>query len=548
MKNKIYQADTVIIGGGISGIATAIELLDSNKNVIILERDLKKNFGGLAKESFGGMFFINSPQQRFSKIKDTVAQAKKDWFSFAEFEEDEVWGKKWAHEFIESTDKVYKWVTSKKVNFFPVVHWVERGLFQPGNSAPRFHMVWGTGHGLIKSLINHLETHINAQNLKIYFEHKAENFEIDSGKIISISGLDENVQDKFTCKANNFVIATGGINGDLKKVRKYWPKEWKSPPEIILNGSHQFSDGLMHSEVNKIGGNITNLNLMWNYAAGIPHPFPKRENHGLSLVPPKSALWLNYKGERIGPIPLITGFDTRYLVTKICEQDKQFSWQILNKKIAYKELGVSGSEFNEGIKEKKIFKFLYSVLKGNKKLIKALEKDSPNYISADSVEELVFKMNRLTGTNDVKIEHLKDAIENYDGNFDRGKRLWNDDQIRRIEHAREYKGDRKRTLKPQKLNQKKSYPLIAIREFILSRKSLGGIQTNLNSQVIKQSSTKGNYVVFDNLYAVGEAAGFGGGGSHGKRALEGTFLATCIFTAQKAASHIRKTNSNKRDS
>jgi len=144
MKQKTYKANTIIIGGGIAGITTAIELLNANKTVIIIERDFEKNFGGLAKESFGGMFFINSRQQRLSKIKDTVEQAKKDWFSFAEFDENEVWGKKWANEFLESTHKIYEWVSSKKVKFFPVVHWVERGLLQPGNSAPRFHMVWGT--------------------------------------------------------------------------------------------------------------------------------------------------------------------------------------------------------------------------------------------------------------------------------------------------------------------------------------------------------------------------------------------------------------------
>jgi len=181
---------------------------------------------------------------------------------------------------------------------------------------------------------------------------------------------------------------------------------------------------------------------------------------------------------------------------------------------------------------------LYSVLKGNKKLIKTLEKDSPNYITANSIEDLAKKMNASTGTEDVDLETLKNSIESYDANFERGKNIWNDEQIRRIEHTRQYRGDRKRTLKPQKLDQKKSYPLIAIREFILSRKSLGGIQTNLNSQVLSIPDAAGEQKVFDNLYAVGEAAGFGGGGSHGKRALEGTFLATCIFTAQKAVKHI----------
>jgi predicted oxidoreductase len=535
LKNKTYKADVAIIGGGIAGISTAIELLKAGKKVLIIERDLEKNFGGLAKESFGGMFFINSPQQKFSKIKDNVKQAKKDWFSFAEFEENESWGKKWAEAFLDSTEEIYQWVTEKGVRFFPIVHWVERGLFQPGNSAPRFHMVWGTGHGLMEALISHLRSLSDKENLQILFEHKAEDFETENEKITAIKGIDEKNRSPFTAFADDFVIATGGINGNMKKVRKHWHKDWKTPPEVILNGSHQYSDGLLHDKISELGGNLANLNLMWNYAAGIPHPYPKRENHGLSLVPPKSALWVNYRGERMGPVPLVTSFDTRYLVTKICEQEKQYSWQILNKKIVYKELAVSGSEFNEGIKEKKVFKFLFSLLTGNKKLIRTLEKDSPNYITANSVEELAKKMNELTGTDDVKAETLRETIEGYDANFEHGKNIWNDEQIRRIEHTRQYKGDKKRTLKPQKLDQKSAYPLIAIREFILSRKSLGGIQTNLNSQVLKSPKADGKQDIFENLFAVGEAAGFGGGGSHGKRALEGTFLATCIFTAKKAA-------------
>ncbi|MEN8187121.1 MAG: FAD-binding protein, partial [Bacteroidota bacterium] len=496
MNIKTYQADMVIIGGGIAGITTAIELLNTNKKVIIIERDYEENFGGLAKESFGGMFFINSKQQRFSKIKDNVTQAKKDWFSFAEFDKNEVWGKQWANEFLGSTHKVYDWVSEKGVKFFPVVHWVERGLFKPGNSVPRFHMVWGTGHGLIEALTNHLKSHPNYKNVSVHFQHKAEDFVIEDKKITAIKGIDEESQKPFICKADDFIVATGGINGNMQKVRKHWHKDWKTPPEEILNGSHQYSDGLIHDKVSEIGGNVNNLNLMWNYAAGIPHPYPKRENHGLSLVPPKSALWLNYKGERMGPIPLVTSFDTRYLVTKICEQEKQYSWQILNKTIAYKELAVSGSEFNEGIKEKKIFKFLYSVLKGNKKLIQTLEKDSPNYLTANSIEELAKKMNALTGTDDVSVESLKESIESYDRNFERGKNLWNDEQIRRIVHTRRYKGDKKRTLKPQKLDQKKHYPLIAIKENILSRKSLGGIQTNLDSQVLSIPNENGQQKAF----------------------------------------------------
>ena len=539
-----HSADIAIIGGGISGIVTALELLDSGKKIVLFDRDLEENFGGLAKESFGGMFFVNSPQQRFSKIDDHIDHAIKDWFSFAEFDQDEKWGKIWAKSFIEENHLLYQWLKIRKIKFFPIVHWVERGLDIPGNSVPRFHMVWGTGYGLMEAIISSLKSHPNFKNLTLLFQHFVQDFELVNGNISAVKGINEKSEQSFVCHAAEFVVATGGINGNIEKVKQHWHKEWNLPPEKILNGSHQYSDGIIHDQVKKLGGNITHLDLMWNYAAGIPHPYPKRENHGLSLVPPKSALWLNYRGERMGPRPLVTAYDTRYLVTKICEQEKQYSWQILNKKIAYKELAVSGAEFNDGIRNKSLFGFLSAILFGNKKLIRSLEKDSPNYIVANSIEELAAKMNALTGTNDVDAALLRKSIESYDANFEEGKDPLKDEQIRLISKARAYRGDKARTLKPQPLNQKNAYPLIAIREFILSRKSLGGIQTNLQSQVLSVPDKNKEQKAFNNLYAVGEAAGFGGGGSHGKRALEGTFLTTCIFTAQKAAEHITKKNKN----
>jgi len=433
---------------------------------------------------------------------------------------------------------VYKWLRSKKVGYFPVVHWVERGLFRPGNSVPRFHMVWGTGYGLIMSLIKYLKSHKNYNNLQVFFNHKVEEIITDNGTVKGLKVTNEQTNNKFEAFADNVIIATGGINGNMQKVRKHWHKDWGTPPEVILNGSHHFSAGDLHDEAEKINANIVNLDKMWNYAAGVKHFNPKRENHGLSLVPPKSALWLNFKGERMGPVPLITSFDTRYLITKICEQEKKYSWQIMNKKIALNELAVSGSEFNDGIKEKKIIKFLSSLIVGNKDFYNELDKKSEDFIIANSIDELAEKMNNLTGDNSVDVELLRQSIEDYDSNIDRGEKFHNDEQLRRISHARQYRGDRVRTCKFQKIVDKKAMPLIAIREFIVSRKSLGGIQTDLQSRVLQKPDSEKNQQIIKGLYAIGEASGFGGGGSHGIRALEGTFLGTCVLTARVAANSI----------
>ena len=319
----------------------------------------------------------------------------------------------------------------------------------------------------------------------------------------------------------------------MNRVRANWHRDWSSPPEVILNGSHHFSDGLVHDAAAERGAAVTHLDRMWNYAAGVTHPRPKRPNHGLSVVPPRSALWLNFRGERIGPEPMITGFDTRRLVTQVCAQEKQFSWQVLNWKIAVKELAVSGSEFNEAIRDKKIFAFLKNVLLGNRGLVEDLIKNCVDFVVAESIDQLADRMNALCGNDDIDQSVLRSTVEGYDGNVGRGPKFFNDDQLRRLTQLRRYKGDKARTCKFQRIDDPKARPLIAIREFILSRKSLGGIQTDVQSRVLDLMGKP-----IEDLYAVGEAAGFGGGGCHGLRALEGTFLGCCVLTSRKAAGHI----------
>jgi len=532
-----YKTDVVIIGGGIAGITCALELLDSNLKVLLIDRDDKVNFGGLAKESFGGMFFVNTPHQRKLGIRDSIAIATRDWFSFAEFDEDDLWEKKWAEKYIHHCrDDVYFWLRDRSIKFFPIVHWVERGLHQPGNSYPRFHMVWGTGYELTNSLIKYLEAHKNAENLTLLFNHKGEEFIAADGRVNGITGIDESNGSSFEIEADHIVVATGGIGGNIEKVKENWYKPWGSPPEVILNGSHQYALGEFHDRISDINGKVCHLDKMWNYAAGIHHHRPKHQHHGLSIIPPKSAIWLNSLGKRIGPIPLISGFDTRFLVEQICRQEKKYSWQVMNMKIAIKEMAISGSEFNKAIREKNWIGFIKSVLIGNKSLVSELVSENQDVITANSFEELSEKMNNLTGTNEVNIDILKESIFNYDQNIDRGRKYFNDDQLRRISYLRQYRSERVRTCKFQKIDDKKAYPLLAIREFILSRKTLGGIQTDLNCRVMLDNNKADETI--PGLYAIGEAAGFGGGGMHGKRSLEGTFLGGCILTGRVAAKAI----------
>ena len=353
--------------------------------------------------------------------------------------------------------------------------------------------------------------------------------------------MDEEIEKDFKAKADVNIVASGGISGSIDEVKKHWYKPWGEAPAKMLNGSHQYSDGLLMKAAEKINANVTHLEKMWNYAAGIHHPNPDKPDHGLSIVPPKSAIWVDHKGQRFGPEPLVSGFDTRFLVEKICQQkepENKYSWQILNQKIAAKELAISGSEYNDAVKKKQFLRFLKIVFFGNKKLVKNLVKNCEDFVVANSIEELAAKMNTLNGDKKVDFNLLKESIERYDAMLDRGEKFYNDDQLRRISHLRQYRGDRLRICNFQKINDRNAYPLVAIREFILSRKSLGGIQTDLDGRVLTNPE-KGNEPI-PGLYAIGESAGFGGGGIHGLRSLEGTFLGGCIFTARKVAASIKK--------
>jgi uncharacterized protein len=532
------RSDVLIIGGGIAGIATALDLLDgakSVKSVLLLDRDEEGAFGGLARESFGGMFFVDSPEQRRQGIRDSGELALRDWRSFAEFGPDDRWPKAWAEAYVaRCTVDVYRWVRRFGVSFLPVVNWVERGEFRPGNSVPRFHVAWGTGKGLTEALIAALRGHPNASRLTLRFNRRVERLTIRAGRIEGAEGVDEATGAPFAASAEQVVVAAGGINGgDLARVRQNWHREWGAPPKQLLNGSHRFADGRLHDATAAAGGMLTHLDNMWNYAAGVHHPRPRKPRHGLSLVPPRSALWLNWRGERIGPQPLVSGFDTRRLVTAICAQPRQYSWQLMNKRIALKELAVSGAEHNPSIRDRKKFGFLRDILFGNRWLVREMLDHCQDFVAAGTLPELVAKMNALQGDSAVELDAVRDAVAQYDATIARGASLMNDEQLRRIAALRQYRGDRVRLCKFQPIGDAKALPLIAVREFIISRKSLGGIQTDLESRVLDAAGRP-----IENLYAVGEAAGFGGGGVHGRRALEGTFLGGCILSGRIAAASI----------
>ncbi|HLA33941.1 MAG TPA: FAD-binding dehydrogenase [Rhodocyclaceae bacterium] len=529
------QCDVLIVGGGIAGLCAALELIEADRSVILLERDLPQHLGGLAKESFGGMFLVDTPEQRRHGIKDTTERALADWRSFAEFAPDDRWPQAWAEAYVHRCrDDVGGWLRAGGVRYFPVPNWVERGEQGgrvQGNSVPRFHIVWGTGHGLIANLIERLEAHPRRRRLKILYRHRVERLLTRDRAVVGVAGCREDDGVEFEYCGGAVVVASGGINGSIERVRQNWHADWRTPPQTILNGSHRYADGLMHDAVSATGGRLTHLDRMWNYAAGVHWPKPHDPLYGASLVPPRSALWLNWRGERFMP-PLVTGFDTRDLVARICAEERQYSWQLMNRRIALKELAVSGAEFNPSVRDKKLFGFLRDVVFGNRWLYDKMLKECKDFVVADSLPELVERMNALNGISGdgaVSLAAVRAAAERYDENL-RGPA--DDEQIKKLAFMRTWKGDKIRTCKAQPILDPKAGPLIAVREFIMSRKSLGGIQTDLSSRALDEAG-----MPIAGLYAAGEAAGFGGGGMHGLRALEGTFLGSCVLSGRVAGQH-----------
>ncbi|PRH83027.1 FAD-binding dehydrogenase [Arenimonas caeni] len=524
-------ADVVIVGGGLAGIATALESLRAGLSVVLVDRDAPHRLGGLARWAFGGMALVGTPLQRRASILDTPEIALRDWLSFGELDPGDHWSLAWARHYVErSCPDVHDWLRAEGLSFLPAVNWVERGRRGEGNSVPRYHVLWGTGQALVEVLARSMHEAGRGGRLRLLHRHRVLGLEQQGGRVTGVQALDEASGESLRLDAGAVVLAVGGINGSLDGCRKHWPPG-RPMPARMLNGAHPYSDGLLHERVaGELGGQVVNAGEMWNYAAGITHPFPHFPGHGLSTIPCKSALWLDHRGERIGPEPLVTGFDTHWLCQRVAEQEKPWTWHLLNRRIALREFAISGSEHNPRIRDRQFLRFVFETLAGNRRLVAQMASECDDFLVDDTLAGLAAKMNALTCTHDIDAARLQATADAFDANFAPGRSPADDEQVRRIEQARQWRPDRLRTCRPAPLQKPGAGPFIAIRLQLITRKSLGGLRTDLSSRVL---GADGQPV--PGLYCVGEAAGFGGGGSNGRRSLEGTFLPGCILTARAAA-------------
>ncbi len=525
------ESDVLVVGGGLAGLVTALECLRAGLSVTLVDRDHAERFGGLALWALGGMALVGTPQQARMGIADTPEIALRDWLRFGELAQDDPWPLRWARHYVEhSRVEVHDWLRGEGIRFLPVVNWVERGRHGDGNSLPRYHIVWGTGRELVRCLLRALRQAAPRARLQLLHRLRVRELELQGGRLCGAGAVHEDTGEEFSLRAGAVVLAMGGINGGHDELRANWPTDRPLPAQL-LNGAHPYADGrLHHHAADVLQACIRHAGEMWNYAAGIPHPFPHFPGHGLSLVPCKSALWLNHRGERIGPEPLVTGFDTHWLCRRVAEQQRPYTWHVLNRRIALKELAISGAQHNPRLRDKQWLRFAFETLFGNRRLLAELLRDSPHVLADRTLDGLAARMNELAGSDDVRPEVLRATVDEFDANFLQRGALCNDEQIRRVLHARQWRADRLRTCRPAPLAARGAGPYIAIQTWLISRKSLGGLQTDLQSRALDPHGEP-----IPGLYCVGEAAGFGGGGASGRRSLEGTFLPGCILTARAAA-------------
>ncbi|MBH2009903.1 MAG: FAD-dependent oxidoreductase, partial [Xanthomonadaceae bacterium] len=431
----LLNSDVLVVGGGLAGIVTALELLRAGHRVVLVDRDTPERFGGLALWAFGGMALVGTPLQARRKIIDTPEIALRDWMRFGELDPADTHATAWARHYVErSRADVHDWLLAHGIKFMPAVNWVERGRNGEGNSVPRYHVVWGTSRELTRRMIAALREAGANGSLTVLHRHRVAALETADGRMGGALAVDEGSGRETRIDAPLVVLATGGLNGGHAETRRNWPAD-RPLPATMLNGAHPFADGAMHHAAETLGARIVRAGEMWNYAAGFPHPFPHFDGHGLSAIPCKSALWLDHGGRRIGPEPLVTGFDTHWLCQRVAQQEKPWTWHLLNWRIAAQEFAISGAEHNARIRDKQLLRFLKETLLGNHRLVRQMQRENTHFLVDDTLAGLADRMNALTCSHDVDPATLQATADAFDANFAPGANPADDAQVRRILHA-----------------------------------------------------------------------------------------------------------------
>lgn len=540
------HADVVVVGAGLSGLVSAAEAYNAGRTVLILDQEPEASLGGQAHWSFGGLFLVDSPEQRRLGVKDSAELALSDWLGSAAFDRPEdTWPRRWAEAYVDfAAGEKRAWLHSLGVRFFPLVQWAERGGYDAqghGNSVPRFHVVWGTGPGILAPFLAKVQEGVAAGKVQLAFRHRATELMFDGGSVTGVRGdvLEDSAANRgeassrevtggFNVSAEAVIVTTGGIGGNHPMVREQWPNG--TGPEYMLTGVPASVDGEFQQAVARAGGALINTDRMWHYPEGIHNPDPVWPNHGIRILSGPSPLWLDATGRRL-PVPLFPGFDSLGTLRHLETTGHDHSWFVLNKTIISKEFALSGSEQNPDLTGKDMKLLAKRALPGATGPVQKFIDYGVDFVQADTAVELAGKMNKLVGSGLIDPDGLQETLVARDRQVSSG--LGKDTQLNAIREARRFATDKlMRVVPPHPMLAPEHGPLIAVRLTTLTRKSLGGLATDLSARVLSADGTP-----IEGLYAAGEAAGFGGGGLHGNRSLEGTFLGGCLFSGRVAGRH-----------
>ncbi|MGP3925662.1 FAD-binding dehydrogenase [Streptomyces sp. 8N616] len=540
-----YDADVIVIGAGLAGLAATAELADAGRRVILLDQEPEASLGGQAHWSFGGLFFVDSPEQRRMRIRDSHDLAWQDWLGTAAFDrEEDHWPRRWAEAYVDfASGEKRAWLRAQGVRIFPVVGWAERGGYEAtghGNSVPRFHITWGTGPGLVAPFERRVRAAAERGLVELRFRHRVTGLSRTAGTVDTVTGevlapsgaargtaSSREVTGSFELRAQAVIVTSGGIGGNHDLVRRNWPERLGTPPERMLSGVPAHVDGEMLGVVESAGGRLINRDRMWHYTEGIENWNPIWAKHGIRILPGPSSLWLDARGQRL-PVPLFPGFDTLGTLEHIMKTGYDYTWFVLDQRIIGKEFALSGSEQNPDLTGRSIRDVIGRARADVPGPVRAFMDNGVDFVVEKDLSALVRGMNALTKEPLIDEAELRREITARDREI--ANPFTKDLQVMAIRGTRKYLGDKLiRTAAPHRILDPKAGPLIAVRLHILTRKFLGGLETDLSSRVLGEGGDP-----LAGVYAAGEAAGFGGGGVHGYRSLEGTFLGGCLFSGRTA--------------
>lgn len=546
MTARIYDTDVLVVGWGLAGLVATREALLANKRVLVVDQEPRTNLGGQAWWSFGGLFLVDSPEQRRFGVKDSLELARQDWFGNAGFDRPEdAWPRRWAEEYLQfAAGEKRSWLRGLGLGFFPVVGWAERGGYGaigPGNSVPRFHIAWGTGPGVLAPFLRAADDAESDGRLVVLPRHRVTELAVHDGVVVGAVGdvlapslaergaaTDRDAVDRFEVRATATIVASGGIGGNHDLVRAMWPERLGTAPGTMLSGVPAYVDGSMLPVAEAAGGTVINADRMWHYVEGIQNWSSIWPDHGIRILPGPSSLWLDATGRRL-PVPLFPGFDTLGTLAHLRSTGHDHSWFVLSSRIVEKEFTLSGSEQNPDLTGKDVPLLVRSRLgKGASGPVQAFLDNGADFVVRDNLDDLLAGMRALPGGDLLDTARVRSEVEARDREIEND--FTKDAQIAMLRSARSFRGDRLvRTAAPHRILDPAAGPLIAVKLHVLTRKSLGGLQTDLQGRVLGLGGEP-----VPGLFAAGEASGFGGGGMHGYRALEGTFLGGCLFSGRVA--------------